>query len=528
MKQCVSCGNTEPLVAVGTGGCGCVNGGGEVRAVKLMAPTRDTYENWVAHNPIIPEGVLCLVKDRLFNGSLEYLIGDGKSTFTELMTYAGAPLSRTGKQNCSPLAAQGKDTLDPSWLPEATGDAPGAVKVSVKGATGKVPVVSNGTTLDPSWLPDATSMAKGAVKASTTQAPDAVVKADGNGSLDGWRKAFSKAVADTNAGLIVDEKTGKLNVDFSQMPVDKFNALLKGLKMQIPLEANLNMYVDNTSPNSGDTLIEERGTPEKPFNTITACVNYVTQTYALGEYFVSIFVAPSTYTETIALPGYNATTGTISIKALDYDNPPTIANSSRTAPIINATGGRWDLTRLKLVAKRSDPGDNFPYFVPSLGCQNKAIINIRGCVLTSQYEGIPHSGTFHIRVLSSSNGGEINILPMSGYQTVLTCLKNNASAATFIHAERNGSIKIYGGNIPDDGICYTIPCSGNASFFAVAAHNSNILKFFEGLHATKLTGSVTAKRYSVTSGSGILAPNGGFPGNEEGYAEASTFGWYSQ
>lgn len=382
--------------------------------------------------------------------------------------------------------------------------------------------------VDSASLPEATDSTVGAVKASTSKAPNTVVKADSKGSLDGWRKALSEILVDNNLGIVVDKTTGKLAVDFSQMSTNKFEALLKALKMQIPLESNLNLYVDNTNPNADDTVIKGRGTQEKPFKTISACVGFVTQTYALGKYSVSIFISPSTYTENIVLPAYNTTSGSITLKALDSDNPPTIVNEIKTTSTIRVSGGLWSLVRLKVFSTVMSPGNNIPYYVALLRCETSSSVNIYGCSLSIQYEGTPHSGVFYIRLISSDTSGNVNIVPLAGYQTTLKCLMNNASGATFLHAERQGNIKIYGGNTPDDGICYTIPCSGNASYFAVAANNSNILKFFEGLYTTKLTGSVTAKRYSVTSGSGIHAPDGGFPGNEEGYAEASTFGWYSQ
>ncbi|MBQ2470477.1 MAG: hypothetical protein II514_04765 [Ruminococcus sp.] len=171
MEPCVTCGNTEPVVPVSTCDCQCVqNPQGIQRETRLLAPTRDEYTDWVTNNPIVPEGVLCMVKDRLFEGSLEYFIGDGVNEFTDMTTYAGAPLSRTGAANHSPLAASGKSTLDPSWLPIATSSDYGAVKISTTGANGKVPVAGSNNKLDPSWLPEATSSTLGAVYASTTGA----------------------------------------------------------------------------------------------------------------------------------------------------------------------------------------------------------------------------------------------------------------------------------------------------------------------------------------------------------------------
>ena len=60
----------------------------EDKIYKKIAPTRDTHANWTLHNPVLPEGVLGAVKDRLWSGSLEFVMGDGISTYTELVTAA--------------------------------------------------------------------------------------------------------------------------------------------------------------------------------------------------------------------------------------------------------------------------------------------------------------------------------------------------------------------------------------------------------------------------------------------------------
>ena len=204
MENCVTCDTPEPSTPVSTGGCQCVqNPQGVQRETRLLAPTRHEYSEWHDRDPLVPEGVLCLVKDRLFEGSLEYFIGDGTHTFNELITYAGAPLSRTGAQNHSPLAADGKSTLDPSWLPVATSSAYGAVKTSTTGATGKVPIANSNGKLDSSWLPDLPTM-------STTKAANAGVQADANGGLVGWKDAIGGALDGEEVGCIA-AKAKQLN-----------------------------------------------------------------------------------------------------------------------------------------------------------------------------------------------------------------------------------------------------------------------------------------------------------------------------
>lgn len=56
----------------------------EEKIYKKIAPTRDTHANWEFNNPVLPDGVMGIVKDRLFAGSLEIVIGDGENAYTNL------------------------------------------------------------------------------------------------------------------------------------------------------------------------------------------------------------------------------------------------------------------------------------------------------------------------------------------------------------------------------------------------------------------------------------------------------------
>ena len=127
------------------------------------------------------------------------------------------------------------------------------------------------------------------------------------------KKAINQALADPNSGLVVDNSTGKLKVDFSQMPTDKFEELLASLDMLIPLRANLDLYV---GLNGADDQSDGRGTQSKPFRTIQYAVNYVAGKYNIGTYRVRIFVLDGDYgTSVINLPSYAASTGYVLIQS---------------------------------------------------------------------------------------------------------------------------------------------------------------------------------------------------------------------
>ena len=108
-------------------------------------------------------------------------------------------------------------------------------------------------------------------------------------------------------------KDGSLDVDFGDMPTDKFEELLKSIRVPIWLTKSLTIYVATTG---SDTLDDGRGlTPDKPFASIQAAVNYVSTTYNLYKYNATISVAPGNYgREHILLPSYTTSTGKLIIK----------------------------------------------------------------------------------------------------------------------------------------------------------------------------------------------------------------------
>ena len=129
---------------------------------------------------------------------------------------------------------------------------------------------------------------------------------------DDQMQAIVLAMVQEGGGLAVDGK-GELYVDFSSMPTEKFETMLKSIRVPIWLNKSLVIYVSTTG---SDTLDEGRGlTPQKPFATIQAAVNYVSTTYNLYKYNATISVAPGNYgREHILLPSYTTSTGKLIIK----------------------------------------------------------------------------------------------------------------------------------------------------------------------------------------------------------------------
>lgn len=114
-----------------------------------------------------------------------------------------------------------------------------------------------------------------------------------------------------NDGITING-SGEIAVDFSQMPTDKFEDLVKSIRVPIWLESGKNFYVNGST--GSDTEDEGRGeSASKPFKTIQKCINYIADNYNLSSYTAYVNITDGTYEEDIRLPLYNSTTGSIQI-----------------------------------------------------------------------------------------------------------------------------------------------------------------------------------------------------------------------
>jgi hypothetical protein len=443
---------------------------------------------------VIFEGVIGFTKDRLFSGSLEYFIGDGVHKYSELPKYGGAEASILSK----------------------------AYTLVLRDANGKI----DSSSIDFPEVPDATPTSKGVVKASVTKAGDNVVKADANGGLDGWRTAISNAIADPNAGLVVGSD-GKLNVDFDQMPTDKFEALLKSLKMLVPLESNLDLYVDKNHASAGDSIVNGRGTQSMPFRTIQAAVNYVTGTYAINSKSVRIRVAAGTYTENITLPAFTRTTGHIEIVAADYSNPPTVTTASTWANVFHCVGGPWYLTRLNVSATYEIPMNEGASYNSLISIYDPtAILYIRGVAASMTVTGNAQSGYKRCNLYEVFGGGTLNISVLNDYPNTFHVEKGNASYSAVFQISNGSAVNLY--DVNTQSAALNMACSGSCSTFCDVYIKSSFTSVFGYSAHPNFTGTMTGKKYTVNSISNINAPENGFPGDVAGTAEAETFAYYKE
>lgn len=101
------------------------------RENRMTAPTRDTHANWTTNNPVLPEGVLGIVKDRRYSGSVEYIVGDGVTAYSALKKFGDVH------------RADGK--IDPNELCIVGALASGAVVESGENVNGRYTKWADGT-----------------------------------------------------------------------------------------------------------------------------------------------------------------------------------------------------------------------------------------------------------------------------------------------------------------------------------------------------------------------------------------------
>jgi len=87
---------------------------------------------------------------------------------------------------------------------------------------------------------------------------------------------------------------GTIAVDFSKMPTDKFEDLVKSIRVPIWLTKNKNFYCNSTT--GVDNTDEGRGESEGlPWKTLNYALRQITDNYNISIYDVYLFLAPGTY-----------------------------------------------------------------------------------------------------------------------------------------------------------------------------------------------------------------------------------------
>ena len=299
----------------------------------------------------------------------------------------------------------------------------------------------------------------------------------------------------------------RIYVDFSLMPTDAFEELLKSIRVPIWLTGHKNFYVNGEV--GSDTLDEGRGlTEDKPFASLQAALNHVSDTYNLGKYALTIILADGDYgNSSIQLPSYTTSSGRITIRG-----KTTNAENVKIGRVFINTPAEYYIDHLTI--KPASPSKGALYVCD---CQN-GTVNLRNVIfdlreveplIDQPYRTLcARGGIIRIPSTNTEEPTGIKILPHSTRS--FTPLYASVGTISFIaDITLDGDMSVLGA-------------------FAYATNGGNIQRGWYNdsnpgrLPIVTATGQVTGKRYLASMNGVIDSYRGGdefFPGSAAGTVE---------
>lgn len=327
----------------------------------------------------------------------------------------------------------------------------------------------------------------------------------------------------TDSGLKIDED-GKISIDFSLMPTDRFEELMKQIRVPIWLTSNKNFYVNGAT--GSDTLDDGRGeSEEKPFKTIQACVNYVTDNYNVSRYVAYINVKNTVeYNELITLPDFSRTTGKIVVCGKE-GSPFTIKYEGFGGFVVNCLNGNWSVSYANIYGKMKNNTEAISQqHLYCIVC-NGGLLELDEINIDFEYsDSLLTKGAF-IRAIFCGKS-DVTI-----YNCYISLSKKNNLVQLYPFVSANG------GNInfPDTNksTSYSTTLSGNvysivsAIFTGKVTCNANAQL---NKYSFKTQGTFSGKKYLCSTGGSINTNGQGpdyFPGTTPGTVDEATYCWYA-
>lgn len=333
-------------------------------------------------------------------------------------------------------------------------------------------------------------------------------------------------------GIGIDQD-GKMYVDFSLMPTDKFEALLQQIRVPIWLTGDTIFYVNNSHPNASDSLDNSnRGrTPDLPFKTIQAAINHVTNNFNMINFSAYIRIAAGSYNENLTLGEFSRTTGSIIIETYPGHEGQVNINMSGGSGL-NCSGGLYYVNNLNL-SMRPIYTDAVNPGYPSLIVNRGGDLRLRALQITmTDMSGISSNANATIHVISNYANKITLASSLSGErQMSLKFAKPANKTMNVFVCQYNSSIDFGASNVSQAAA--TINCEGTASVFLFLENSSFtriIGALYSGIFNVPSGKSVTGKRYTITNGGKCITHGGGenfFPGSIQGTVQSDTYSFFS-
>lgn len=304
-------------------------------------------------------------------------------------------------------------------------------------------------------------------------------------------------------------KDGSLDVDFGDMPTDKFEELLKSIRVPIWLKKNTSFYVSTTG---SDTLDDGRGTSaEKPFRTLSFCLQYIAENYNLGPYTVTVHLAAGDYgTTTIKLPDYQGTTGKIVI--MGVDGQQSMVSIGMLYLMFDRTYDIYDVT-----VKRASFNGGYSGSVEA----DAGTINLYNVAINTDDVEF---GTGYYFPLLAVYGGQIRIWSLSdeSRKTGIKIMGNGTRFAGWCCA-RDGGLINWSADITLSGTMEFILSGVLVLNLGICSRNLSSLVNPGRLPTINAVGTFTGQRYRASANAIITTQGGGdelFPGSSAGRTDS--------
>ena len=344
---------------------------------------------------------------------------------------------------------------------------------------------------------------------------------------------LTEACIQEGGGLSVDED-GKLFVDFDSMPTDKFEAMLKSIRVPIWLEADKAFYVNQAT--GSDTLDTGRGeSTSKPFKTIQAAANYVSNNYNVGSYAAIINICAGTYEENIMVGDFSKTTGYILLKPMSGDEGKVIIKADigndKDNRVFRASGGLWILRDLELVCDIDSFTSTVNRTFSVIATVDYANVDIQGCRIKWNCQDVTDANKIYARVVYAAGNSRIRFRPQDISDKHIEFHKGSTPNLLVLAAEDSATIEFVATN--DDVSQVTIDAWGECHEFC---HLSNKTVFNRtrgaanfGIFNVPPDKTVTGIRYNISGGAACYTQGAGedyFPGDRAGIVDTQNYSIY--
>lgn len=341
-------------------------------------------------------------------------------------------------------------------------------------------------------------------------------------------------IVQEGGGLSVDEE-GKIYVDFDSMPTDKFEAMLKSIKVPIWLTNIKNFYV-NTATGS-DTIVAGIGeSSSKPFKTIQACVDYVSENYNVSDNVAIINIAAGTYTESLQCGDFSRTTGYILLRPLSGDEGNVIIKANIQDNLDNRTvrcsGGYWIFRDLELVCDIESFASSVYKTASVINGINYATVALQGCRIKWNCQEETNASKIYGRVIWATGNSVISFQASDVVDKSIEFHKGSTPNLLVLTGEGSATIEIRSTNedvsrvtIDVWGECNAFCSMANRTIFNRVSGAANLGKF--NVPSGK---AVTGARYNIRGGAACYTQGAGtefFPGDSAGSVDSTNYSIYS-